>query len=213
MSEAVSLKKLEKKAFKTAHGDGLWDIFLGCFLLMFAVAPLLSASLGDFWSSAVFLPFWGLVYLAVRLLRTRVVAPRVGTFKLGRTRKAKLRKFSIVMLVANVIALILGIIAARTVGSASGSAIVPFAGLIFLVGCSVAAGLLDLPRLYVYGLMIGLSPLVGEWLWVNHKASHHGFPVTFGITAAVMIVIGLFLFVRLLRDNPLPVEGLPTEEA
>jgi len=48
---------------------------------------------------------------------------------------------------------------------------------------------------------------------VNHKASHHGFPVTFGITAAVMIVIGLFLFVRLLRDNPLPVEGLPTEEA
>ena len=26
---------------------------------MFVIAPYLSTSLGDFWSSAVFLPFWG----------------------------------------------------------------------------------------------------------------------------------------------------------
>lgn len=213
MSETISLKQIEKKAFKTSHGDGLWDILLGCLLLMFAVAPLLSARLGDFWSSVVFLPFWGAVYLAARLLRTRVVAPRVGTFKIGRTRKAKLRKFSIVMLVANVVALILGIVAAKNVGSASGRAIVPFTGLIFLVGCSVAAGLLDLPRLYVYGLMIGLSPIVGEWLWVNHKASHHGFPVTFGFTAAVIIMVGLVLFIRIMRVAPVSAHELPTEEA
>jgi len=45
------------------------------------------------------------------------------------------------MLVANVIALILGIIAVRNVGSTSGHFVVPFTGLMFLVGCSVAAGL------------------------------------------------------------------------
>lgn len=213
MEEAISLKGIEKKAFKTIHGDGLWDILLGCFVLMFAVAPLLSARLGDFWSSAVFLPFWGLVYLAIRLLRTHVVAPRVGTFKLGHARKAKLRKFSIVMLVANVIALVLGIIAAKNVGSVSGRAVVPFTGLIFLVGCSVAAGLLDLPRLYVYGLLIGFSPIVGEWLWMNRMASHHGFPVTFGFTAAVMIVVGLVLFIRIVRVAPVSAHELPTEEA
>ena len=213
MSEAISLKQIEKKAFKSTHGDGLWDILLGCFVLMFAVAPLLSARLGDFWSSAVFLPFWGGVYLVIRFLRKNVVAPRVGTAKSGRARLAKLRTFSIVMLAANVIALVLGIIAARNVGNASGHALVPFSGLIFLVGCSVAAGLLDFPRLYVYGLMIGLSPLIGEWLWINHKASHHGFPVTFGIAAAVIIVTGFVLFFRVLRLSPVAVHDLPVEEA
>jgi hypothetical protein len=88
MSEAISLKQIEKKAFKSTHGDGLWDILLGCFVLMFAVAPLLSARLGDFWSSAVFLPFWGGVYLVIRFLRKNVVAPRVGTAKFGRARSA-----------------------------------------------------------------------------------------------------------------------------
>ena len=93
MNDAISLKQIEKKAFKSAHSDGLWDILLGCFVLMFAVAPLLSERLGDFWSSAVFLPFWGLVYFAVRFLRTSVVAPRVGTFRLGRGFQLKGGKF------------------------------------------------------------------------------------------------------------------------
>jgi hypothetical protein len=213
MSESVSLKEVEKKVFTATHNDGLWDILLGCFVLMFAIAPLLSASLGDFWSSAVFLPFWGLVFLVIRWMRKHVVAPRIGVVKFGRARMARLRKFSIVMLAVNVIALILGFIAASNVGKISGHAVVPLSGLIFLVGFSAAAHFLDFGRLYLYGLLIGLSPIVGEWLWAHHKASHHGFPLTFGVTAAVMILVGLVLLVRLLRANPVPVEGVASEEA
>jgi hypothetical protein len=213
VSEQVSLKQVEKQAFTTVYGDGLWDLFLGCFVLMLAVGPLLSVSLGDFWSAAVFLPFWSAVYLVVRWLRKHVVAPRIGTVKFGRARKAKLRKFSLVMLVANVVALVLGFVAASNVGKISGHTPAPFLGLILLTAFSAAAYFLDFSRLYVYALMMGLSPLIGEWLWVRHMASHHGFPVTFGITAAVMIIVGLVLFVRLLRHNPLPEEGLSSEEA
>ena len=68
MSQKISLKAAERKAFRTTYNDGLVDIFLGCFFLMFVIAPYLSASLGDFWSSAVFLPFWALVYLAIWLI-------------------------------------------------------------------------------------------------------------------------------------------------
>lgn len=213
MSEQISLKQAEKQVVTATYGDGLWDLFLGCFVLMFALAPLLSVSLGDFWSSAVFLPFWALVYAALRLVRRRVVAPRLGTVKFGRARKAKLRKFTIVMLATNLAALVLGIVAAANIGKISGHTVTPFFGLVFLVGFSAAGYFLDFPRLYLYGLLMGLSPLVGEWLSVHHKASHHGFPITFGITAAVMILVGLVLFVRVLRDNPLPAEGLPAEEA
>jgi hypothetical protein len=209
MSHQISLKEAERKVFSTAVNDGLWDILLGCFFLIFAVAPFLSAGLGDFWSSVVFLPFWGLVFLIVWLLRRHVVTPRVGVVKFGRARKTKLTQFTVVMLVANVIAFILGLVAALSFGRVPGQIYTMALGLLFLLGFSVAAYFLDFSRLYVYGLLVGLSFLVGEWLWARGLASHHGFPITFGTTAGIMILVGLAVFVRLLRRNPIPIEGIP----
>jgi hypothetical protein len=213
MSRQISLKEAERKVFRISHNDGLWDIFLGLFFLMFVIAPYLSSSLGDFWSPAVFLPFWGLVFLVIRLIRKHVVTPRVGIVKFGHVRKTKLVKFTIVMLVVNVVALILGLVAAMNFGSVSGRVTSIMFGLILLIGLSIAAYFLDFGRLYVYGLLVGLSPLVGEWLYSHGYATHHGFPITFGTAAGIMIVAGLGAFTRLLRYNPVPIEGLPSEEA
>jgi len=206
MSELISLKDAERKAFRIAYDDGLWDVLLGCFFLMFVIAPYLSNSLGDFWSSAVFLPFWALVYLAVTLIRRYVVAPRIGVVKLGRARMAKLTTFTSVMLILNGIALMLGILAAVSIGSVPGQLIGIIFGLILLLGFSLAAYWLDFGRLYVYGLLVGLSPAVGEWLWARGYAAHHGFPITFGTAAGIMLLVGLAFFVRLLRSNPIPTE-------
>jgi hypothetical protein len=213
MSQKISLKEADRKVFRTAYNDGLWDIFLGCFILMFAIAPFLSPSLGDFWSSALFLPFWGLVFLIIRLIRKYVVTPRVGVVKYGQARRNKLMKFSVVMLIVNVIALILGFVAAMNFGRVPGQMTTIIFGLIFLIGFSIAAYFLDFSRLYIYGLLVGLSPLVGEWLYTYGNAAHHGFPITFGTTAGFMILVGLTVFVRLLRDNPVPREEIPFEEA
>jgi len=213
MSQQISLKEAERKAFRTAYNDGLVDIFLGCFFLLFTFGPYLSLILGDFWASVAFLPFWALVYLALWLIRKRVVTPRIGVVKFGQARKAKLMKFSAVMLVLNVVALILGSVAALSFGSVPGQMISIIFGMILLMGFSIAAYFLDFNRLYIYGLLVGLSPLVGEWLWTHGYATHHGFPITFGTTAGIMILVGLAIFVRLLRDNPVPIEGIPSEEA
>lgn len=213
MSQKISLKEAERKAFRTAYNDGLWDIFLGCFFLMFAIAPFLSPSLGDFWSSAVSLPFWGLVFLTIRLLRKHIVTPRVGVVKFGHTRKTKLAKFTIVMLAVNVIAFILGLFAALSFGQVPGKIYSIIFGMILLISFSIAAYFLDFNRLYIYGLLTMFSPLVGEWLWTQGYATHHGFPITFGTAAGIMILVGLSVFIRLLRDNPVPREGIPFEEA
>jgi len=209
MSQRISLKDAERKAFRTTHNDGLWDFFLGCFFLMFAIAPLLSSRLGDFWSSVVFLPFWGLVYLLIRLARKYVVAPRVGVVEFGQARKARLMKFSVVMLIVNALALILGFIAALSFGRVPGQIYTLSLGLILMIGFSIAAYLLDFSRLYIYGLLVWLAPIVGEWLYTYAKASHHGFPITFGATSGIMILVGLVLFVRLLRENPASTEEIP----
>ncbi len=210
MLQPISLKEAERKVFRTIYNDGLWDIFLGCFFLMFAIAPYLSPSLGDFWSSVVFLPFWGGVYLAIRLIRKHVVTPRIGVVKFGHARKKKLAKFTVVMLVVNFLALILGLVAAMNFGEVSGQIYSIILGMILLTGFSIAAYFLDFGRLYIYGLLVGLSPLAGEWLWAQGLASHHGFPITFGISSSIMILVGLAIFVRLLNDNPVPKEEIPS---
>jgi hypothetical protein len=213
MSRQVSLKEAEKSAFHATLNDGLWDILLGFFFLMFVIAPYLSARLGDFWSVAIFIPFWGLAYLAIWMIRKCVVKPRIGVATYGRTRRVKLMRFNIIMLVINMTAFILGNIAAANLGRVSGQMISSFFGLLLILGFGLAAYFLDFGRLYIYGLLVGFSPMIGEWLWNRGYASHHGFPVTFGVSAGVMILVGLIVFVRLLHDNPVPIEGFHSEEA
>lgn len=218
MSEKISLKKAERKVFHSVFADGLWDVFIGCFALEFSIAPLLSESLGDFWSSVIFLPIFGLVYLAIWLTRKYVVAPRLGKVNFGVVRKKKLARATMVMLVINSLIAILGIVVAllaeRAAGSGTGGifGLFPTAlGLFCLLGFSFTAYLLDYPRLYFYGLLLFAAPPVGEWLYQHHGASHHGWPIVFGVAAAIMILTGLATFLRLLLKNPpieAPAEGI-----
>jgi len=204
MSEVISLKQAEKKAFSLATQDGLVDVFLGCIFIGWAIAPFYSAKLGDFWSSAMFLPFWGLLMLGIWLVRRYIVKPRIGVVKFGEARKTRMRWFTGVMLTLNIISMVLGLWAASSADSLSGRAVTAIFGVTCLVLFSTAGYFLDFPRLYIYGLLLCLSPFVGEWLYADYGASHHGFPITFGVTSGVMLLTGLFVFIRLLRNNPLP---------
>jgi hypothetical protein len=204
MSQKFSLREAERKAFTISFDDGLWDIFLGCFFLEFVIAPFLSERLGDFWSSVIFLPFWGLVYLAIWLIRKYVVKPRIGLVKYGPARTAKLKRFTLLILLINIVVFILGVIALFSFGVFSKQIYPIILGLTLLVGFCVAAYFLDFPRLYIYGLLLACSPLVGEWLYTYRNASHHGWPITFGITCSIMILTGLIIFIRFLRNNPIP---------
>ena len=204
MSQPISLKEAERKVFHSTVNDGLWDIFLGIFFLEFVIAPYLSETMGDFWSVAVFLPVWAVAYLAIRLIRKKVVEPRIGVVKFGPVRISKLKRFSYVMLAFNCIALILGFWAALNFSRTSGEAIPYMFSILLLAGFSMAAFFLEFNRLYVYGLLMALAPVAGEWLWKNGYATHHGWPITFGVISGIMILVGLLIFIRLMRNNPIP---------
>jgi hypothetical protein len=213
MSQKISLKEAERKAFRFTFQDGLWDIFISFFPLQFAIGPLLSPIMGDFWSSAIFLPVWGLAYLAIWLVRKYVVKPRIGMVKYGSARRLRLARFTLIMLLGNLAIFALGIVVYVNFTTLSGVLIAAILGLFWLIGFSMAAYFLDYPRLYFYGLLLSVSPLVGEWLYSTYGVAHHGFPVTFGFSAGVMILSGLVTFVRFLRDNPLPDTEPPIQGA
>lgn len=203
MSQPVSLKAAERKVFTTMYNDGMLDIFIGSVFLIFAIAPLLSARLGDFWSSVVFLPFWAVIYLFIRFLKKNVITPRLGQVKFGQARQIRLKKLSLVMLVINLLALLLGIVAAVSFRD-SGYLYAVILAVILLVGFSLAAHFLDMNRLYLYGLLTLLLPLAGEWLFQQGLASHHGYPLAFGFLSGFIILFGVVIFLRLLKMNPLP---------
>lgn len=212
MSQQVSLKEAERKVFTSAFQDGLWDVLIGCFVLIFAIAPLLSVPMGDFLGSVVFLPFWALAYLAVWLIRRLVVVPRIGVVKFGPSRKKKLSRFVAVMVVVNLAGLVLGILSARA-SDQPGWVVVTIFGLLVLTLFCVAGYFLDFARLYLYGALVALSPLVGEWLYIHRQAAHHGFPITFGATAATMVGVGLVKFALFMRGHPKTAEASPPVES
>ena len=202
MKQQIDLKQLERKVWTSFFEDGLGDIFLGCIVLMLATAPLLSRlGWGDFWSSAVFIPFWAAMYLLLVFLRKKVVIPRIGVVSFGQARKKRLVKFNILMLVVLSVGLILGFVSFR--GSTTQGWVHGLRFIAMVLICSGLAGyFLGFVRLYVYGFLVAVSFPVGEWLYSNVGVPHHGFPVTFGITAGIIILTGVILFLRLLRKNP-----------
>lgn len=211
MSDHKTLKAMDRKIFTSYFADGLLDMFLAAFVLMFAVGPFLSGPLGDFWGTVIFLPFFGLVYLILRYIRKRVVSPRIGSVKWGEMRKRKLRTVSIIMLIINVIFLLLGVVVFFQ-PMASGYTVSIQFSVIMLILFTAAGYMLDFSFLYVYGILIALAMPVGEWLYQTAGFSHHGFPVVFGSLAVIMLARGLYKFFTLIKETPPQVEETAIQE-
>lgn len=207
------LKRTEQSAFRAAVDTGLWDVLIATVLAMFAIGPMLSVHLGDFWSSAVFVPVWVAVYFALRVVQERWVVPRVGIVRFGPRRTLRLRRLALTALVVNIVAFALGLFAATRSGP-PGSDLYPVGlALVLLAGFSVAAYFLGIPRYFLYGLLLGGAPLAGEALFRRGYATHHGFPVVFGVAAVVILSSGLLRFARhVVRAGP-GVEGAAGEDS
>ena len=205
----ADLKRIERSTYLSVADSGLWDLLLASVVAMFAIAPLLSVYLGDFWSSAVVIPVFAAVLVMIRVVQARVIRPRVGTVDFARPRRQRLVTLSVIMLVVNVIALVVGLVVSTRAPVVDGDIVPVGMSLALLVCFSLGAYLLEIPRVFVYGLLLAVAPLVGEALFRRGYASHHGFPVVFGVCATVILVCGIVRFSRFLPppstdDQPVP---------
>jgi len=211
MPENKTLKVIDRKIFTSYFEDGLLDIFLAAFFLMFALGPFLSKPLGDFWGTIIFLPFFWVVYLVLWYIRRRVVTPRIGSVQWGVMRKKKLRTGSIIMLVVNLVFLLLGVVSFFK-PIASGYTVSIGFSVTMLILFTAAGYMLDFSFLYVYGILIALAIPIGEWLYQNAGFSHHGFPVVFGTLSGIMFARGVYKFITLMKETPLPAEEQTVQE-
>lgn len=208
----TDLQEMERATFRAAADSGLWDIVLACPFVMLAIAPLLSDRLGDYLSAAVFLPFFVAVFVVIRLVQVRVIQPRIGVVEFARPRQRRLAWLNVIMLFVNVVALVSGLFAFTRAPVVEGQVVSIGLSLVLLIGCSSAALFLGIPRLFFYGLMLAAAPPIGEALFSRGLASHHGFPIVFGVCAAVIVVSGIVRFLRFLPP-PQSTDELPLAEA
>lgn len=213
MSAQIDLKALEKKVFKSNFEDGLWDIYLGMLLLQISLSTFLYAlDLSPLWILLFLILFVGGVFAAFWAAKKYIVTPRIGLVRFNEERKQKKKKVALILSLSVlfgvlVFALTMGLywlaVQDRAIGLGQFGWTIPFG--LFLVNAVVVFSLLayylDYTRAYVYGWFFGLAYPLNIAL---DEAFGIGFPWFSLAFAALMIGIGLVLFVRFMRTHPRP---------
>ena len=169
MSEQNLFKQVEQRTIQLINfEDGLWDLMLGLIFMALAVYPLTRQWLGPEWNLVLFLVLLAVIVVVQQLLRREVSGPRIGHVVPRRTPKSRLVWVVLVLMVAATLVLVL-VTLLQPAGPGSTlesqsvkprSYTVEYVVLLALVALfSLMAYLFNVPRLYLYGWLIGLGNL------------------------------------------------------
>ena len=207
MSPNINLKELERKAWTSYFQDGLWDIYLGLLLLAMAIGALLSdIGVPGAWHMTIYGTLMVLSMLVLWASKKFITVPRMGRVKFGPKRKAKLNWVRVVLLLSVLVeagVFVAGLaMRGNRLEQLSVAFFFPAAWVVnAIVVFSLGAYFLDFNRLYLIGVLYAL-PVPLDILF--HKFA--SMDLTFfaiGVPAIVILIVGLVMLVRFLRDYPL----------
>jgi len=211
MSETLDLKAIERKAFRSTHQDGLWDIYISSVvgsmaLLMFIPVrddyPWLYQVLAFLGIGAGYLVFWA--------GKKFVTLPRMGQVKFGEIRRK--RNKTLALILGGVVLIQVGIVLLTAgawaipawgdilqelfPGRSATDLLVAAVGALFVGPSMMAiAYFTDFPRGYYIALVMTLGVFLMIWFWQ---------PLIQVGAAFLILIPGVVLFIRFLRQYPLP---------
>ena len=204
MTTQLDLKALEKKAWRSFFDDGLWDIYLGLLLGLMGVSSLLdNTNLSEDQATLVYVMLMLLVMTAFWLGKRFIVVPRIGRVKF---QAKKRRKIGIVLFISVVVGFIVWWLAADMIDTtpeqrATLNNIFP---LIYSLNALIVFGSIayftSFERLYYIGVLFALPVPVDYWLYKNYDIDLDY--IAFIVPAAIIVGVGVWYFVRFLRNYP-----------
>lgn len=216
MSEKVDLKELERRAYRSFFGDGIWDLSLGILLFALAVGVAISR-VGITWGYII--PDLHVITLSLYVVSTAllvvgkkyITVPRMGRVRFGPARRRRLSSSALILLGSALLGAILFLLVGGEGIPESWRRAVPSGLLVFAVNALVVFGLLayflDFRRLYGYAVLWALSFPASEAVAAHTALSRaSAFLLTVGGFSAVMLVTGMVLLIRFLRDYPIATE-------
>ena len=185
--DSEQLAELERRTYRAAYDDGLWDILLGVHLVVLGIG--ISAGLGprNGWLGGL---TGGLAFPVWLLLRKTITEPRVGYVRLHPTRIAKLRRRPFVVFALMLLILALGVWVSQGFGS-----------LVYSVPFAAAGYLFEVRRFYLYAGLIALERALDSASGTPHDWMY--WP-----SGLVMVGSGLLVLASFLRRYPAKPKGV-----
>lgn len=194
-------REINKRLLMSIHQDGFFDILAGLIVINFGWIPILDATgLNPGVRQTILLTFYGLSVFFVLWLKRRITVPRSGFVQLSKKTSSRL---SIIMLLVNIVLFVVfaGVYVLEIplwtyFGSYQLS--IPL-GLIFLVLLSFSGGLLKAVRFYFYGILVLVSFVGAEHLFLKGQAAHHGIPLAAFVSGGIIFLSGCIILMRFIQ--------------
>lgn len=194
-------KHINRRLLLALHQDGLLDILAGLIVITFCIIPLLDESgMGAGLRQVIFLSLYGIELGIVLMLKRRITFPRAGLVHITRSRR---RKISLILLILN-LGLFSFFVANYIFDFSFAELLGPYQlsillGLAFMLLLSVSGIMIRAPRFLLFGILVFLSFVGSEYLFLGGKTPHHGIPLAGFVSGGVMVLTGLFLLMSFIR--------------
>lgn len=205
MTKLFNLSEIEKKAYRSTFQDGLWDIVWGVIIIGMGINTVLK-------NMGVPKPLYYLVIPLIAVLigyfgKQRITIPRMGFVRFGPKREQTKRKIWILASIITPIQIILIILIKMQIfQSTFETGLSNYVGPLFLVMFTIIifaiiAHIIDFPRFFLFGILMGLSIITAEILYLHVGSPLDGL-IPFSIAGTIILVNGLVLMVRSLKKYP-----------
>ncbi len=204
MNEQLDLKSLEKKAYRSLFQDGLWDIYCGGLFSGFSMIYF-SRYLTTVTALIIISIWYIVIFILFSLGKKYISIPRMGLVKFGSKRK-KNKKMLFLFTIFNTFILVFFLILPFT-GLLEGIEInillLPIiVGVFFIwLPLTIVGLLLDYRRLLLYSFIGGINFIINDMVDIFLNVSIDLF--TYGIIGIIIILYGLLLLRRFIREHPL----------
>ena len=204
MSKKNSLRAIEKKTYMSYHQDGLLDIFIGIYVLLFGLGISLM-TLTDFSTWFIIPAIFPAIMIPIWIsAKKRITMPRIGYVNFGVRGVNKIMAIFIGLMVAG-----LGVFMVFGLGASMGEGwaltlrdfFISNSMLIIGIGAVSVSSLfgytMGLKRLYGYGLLIFVLFFTGHFITI---------PFEYILLAIgfIITISGFVLLMQFIRKYPLP---------
>ena len=193
----IDMKELELKAWKSTFQDGLWDILLGFIFFIPAVNGFINGS--DY----TLLPLYIVSILFFVTAKKRISVPRIGLVKFGEKRRKKGHIVTFILSASVAFLIMMMLINKQGVLSEfEGIPVTSFlVGMNILIVFGCMAYFLNLDRLYIYAVLLGVTEPLSSVLEAMDILE--GPYLMLLVISSGMIVTGAILMVRFIQQYPL----------
>lgn len=204
----LDLKQMEKKAWQTYFGDGIWDIYLGLiFIGMGLLAVFERSGAPEILKYGQFGLLLGLGIIFLTVGKKKITIPRLGYVEFGPKRQRNKTLVTILLTISAVFGLLAMVLFTLGRDFIPGLFVLLkkplffplFMGGWFALVFGVMAWFLDFTRLYIHAILIGVSLALSLYYKVF---------LLLVISGMIIFLIGIIYFIRFLNKYPRPMEEM-----